>query len=155
MAYSVRWLAGLAVGLAVATASGVAAQARLETEIADRVNAVRKEHRLAPLRWSPDLAALAREHSRDMGREGFFAHEDPAGGSAADRLRAAGLGYRALGENLARSRNAPDPADAAVQGWMTSEGHRKNILDEAFTETGVGIWRDGETVYVTQLFRRP
>jgi uncharacterized protein YkwD len=155
VAHSIRWLPGLAVGLALATASGVAAQARLEAEIAGRVNAVRNEHGRAPLRWNPDLAALAREHSRDMGREGFFSHEDPAGGSAADRVRAAGLGYRVLGENLARSRNAPDPAEAAVQGWMASEGHRENILDEAFTETGVGVWRDGETVYVTQLFRRP
>jgi uncharacterized protein YkwD len=155
MAHSVRWLADLAVGLALAVASGVAAQARLETEIADRVNAVRKEHRLASLRWNPDLAALAREHSRAMGREGFFAHESPAGGSAAERLRAAGLGYRALGENLARSRNAPDPAASAVKGWMASDGHRENILEEAFTETGVGVWRDGATVYVTQIFRRP
>jgi uncharacterized protein YkwD len=155
MAHPVRWLAGLAVTLALAAVTGVAAEARLETEIADRVNAVRKEHGLAALRWHPDLAALAREHSRDMGREGFFAHENPAGGSAAERLRAAGLGYRALGENLARSRNAPDPAETTVKGWMASDGHRENILDAAFTETGVGVWRDGETVCVTQLFRRP
>jgi uncharacterized protein YkwD len=146
----------LAVALALALAStGAAVEARLETEIAGRVNAIRQEHGLARLRWSPDLAALAREHSRGMGREGFFAHESPAGGSVADRLRAAGLGYRALGENLARSRNAPDPAAAAVKGWMASDGHRENILEEAFTETGVGAWRDGETVYVTQIFRRP
>jgi uncharacterized protein YkwD len=38
---------------------------------------------------------------------------------------------------------------------MASDGHRKNILREAFTETGVGVWRDGQTVHVTQIFRRP
>jgi uncharacterized protein YkwD len=148
-------VAVLVAALALASSSGATAQDPLETEIAHRINAIRKEHDLAPLRWNPALAELAREHSRTMGREGFFAHEDPGGDSVADRLRAAGLGYRALGENLARSRNAPDPAAAAARGWMASEGHRKNILREAFTETGVGVWRDGETVYVTQIFRQP
>jgi uncharacterized protein YkwD len=150
-----RILGLLVVALALAVSSGAVAQARLETEIAGRVNAIRKEHGLAPLRSNPDLAALAREHSRGMGREGFFAHDSPTGGSVAERLRAAGLGYRALGENLARSRNALDPAASAVTGWMASDGHRENILEEAFTETGVGVWRDGATVYVTQIFRRP
>jgi uncharacterized protein YkwD len=145
----------LIVGLAVTASSGVAAKAGLETGIAARINAIRQEHGRRPLRTSPALVELAREHSRSMAREGFFAHEDPAGGVVADRLRAAGLGYRVLGENLARSRNAPDPAAAAVRGWMASDGHRRNILREAFTETGVGIFRDGETVYVTQIFRQP
>jgi uncharacterized protein YkwD len=136
-------------------ALALASSSDLETEIASRINAIRNEHGLAPLRSNPALTDVARQHSRSMGREGFFAHEDPGGDSVADRLRAAGLGYRALGENLARSRNAPDPAAAAIRGWMASDGHRRNILREAFTETGVGVWRDGETVYVTQIFRRP
>jgi uncharacterized protein YkwD len=38
---------------------------------------------------------------------------------------------------------------------MASDGHRRNILREAFTETGVGVFRDGETVYVIQIFRQP
>jgi uncharacterized protein YkwD len=141
------------VGAAVPPQSD--SEARLETGITGRINAIREEHGLPALRSDPALASLARAHSRSMSRERFFAHEDPGGDTVADRLRAAGLGYRALGENIARSRNAPDPAVAAVDGWMASEGHRQNILRKAFTETGVGIWRDGETVYVTQIFRQP
>jgi uncharacterized protein YkwD len=154
-------LAVLALALGLVSAFAAAAPPRsatvagLEAAIGDRINAIRAEHGLPPLRSNPALAAVAREHSRKMSRERFFAHEDPGGDSVADRLRAAGLGYRGLGENIARSRNAPDPAAAAVEGWMASEGHRANILRDTFTETGVGVWRDGEIYYVTQVFRRP
>jgi uncharacterized protein YkwD len=129
--------------------------ARLESTIAARINAIRQEHERLPLRSDPTLAALARAHSRDMSRRHFFAHEDPGGHSVAVRLKAAGLGYHAVGENIARARNAPDPVEAAVEGWLASEGHRANILREGFTETGVGVWREGDTYYVTQVFRRP
>lgn len=154
-------LSVLAVVLALVCGAGAAvppqseSAASLETGITRRVNAIRAEHGLPPLRSNPALAAVARAHSQNMSRERFFAHEDPGGDTIADRLRAAGLDYHALGENIARSRNAPDPVGATVEGWMASPGHRKNILRRTFTETGVGIWRDGETVHVTQVFRRP
>jgi uncharacterized protein YkwD len=151
----------LAVVLVLVCAAGAAvppqsdSEASREAEITRRINAVRAEHGLPPLRPNPALAAVARAHSLSMSREHFFAHEDPDGDTIADRLRAAGLDYHALGENIARIRNAPDPVRAAIEGWMASPGHRKNILRRTFTETGVGVWRDGETVYVTQVFRRP
>jgi uncharacterized protein YkwD len=154
-------LAALALVLALAGAVGAAvppqsdSEARLEAEIARRIDAIRREQGLPPFRWNPELAAVARAHSQRMSRERFFAHENPDGDTIADRLREAGLGYRALSENIARSRNAPDPMVAAVEGWMASPGHRRNILRRTFTETGVGVWRDGETVHVTQIFRRP
>jgi uncharacterized protein YkwD len=156
-----RRLAVLTVALALVSSGAPAGEprsateTRLEAAITGRVNAIRREHGRLPLRSNPALVDLARDHSRRMSRERFFAHEAPGGDTVADRLQAAGLGYRALGENIARSLNAPDPAAAAVEGWMASDGHRKNILREAFTETGVGVWRDGQTVHVTQIFRRP
>jgi hypothetical protein len=62
---------------------------------------------------------------------------------------------RGDGENLFKSVHAPDPVRMAVQGWMQSPGHRRNILLKEFTETGVGIWHKGADHYSTQLFRRP
>ncbi len=38
---------------------------------------------------------------------------------------------------------------------MQSPGHRKNILHPDFTQTGVGVCRDGSTYYFTQVFLRP
>ena len=45
----------------------------------------------------------------------------------------------ALGENLAQGQLTPEEV---VRDWMRSEGHRQNILQPAFTEIGVGIFRD-------------
>jgi len=128
---------------------------RVEAAITARINAIRREHGLPPLRSIAAVAAVARAHSRRMSGGRFFAHRDPAVGDVADRLTAAGLGYRAAGENIAEVRGARDPAGMIVDGWMRSPGHRANILRGIFTETGVGAWDDGETLYVTQVFRRP
>jgi hypothetical protein len=67
-------------------------------------------------------------------------------------------GYRPLfgGENLAVHF---DEAEDADRGWMASPGHRANIVDPRFIETGVGVAQgDFEgipTAFVVQLFGTP
>jgi uncharacterized protein YkwD len=90
-----------------------------------------------------------------MAEKDFFAHVSPAGENVADRVREAGHPYVLVGENLAMMTNAPQPAQIAVQGWMESPGHRENILRRGFTETGVGVCREGRTYYFTQIFMHP
>jgi uncharacterized protein YkwD len=77
------------------------------------------------------------------------------GSTLAQRVRAGGISYSVVGENLFKSINAPEPVPLAVKGWMNSPGHRENILRTEFTETGVGVWRKGNTYYITQLFMKP
>jgi uncharacterized protein YkwD len=127
----------------------------MEAEVMRRINEIRREHHLRPLQPNEKLAAVARAYSRRMAREHFFDHTGPPGDTTADRVRAAGIQYSFLGENIFKSVNAPDPVALAVQGWMKSPGHRKNILRPEFTETGVGIWREGNSSYITQIFLRP
>lgn len=129
--------------------------AAVEKRIHGRINVVRREHGLSPLTLNPALSDIARAHSRRMSRERFFSHTDPQRGQVDRRLRAGGLTYRLAGENIFRSENIPDPVDAAVRGWMNSPGHRANILREDFTETGLGVWREGPVIHITQIFRRP
>ena len=44
-------------------------------------------------------------------------------------------------------------AQQAVNGWMNSEGHRKNIVDTHFTQEGIGIaFSTDEKIYVTENF---
>ncbi|MBE0597256.1 MAG: CAP domain-containing protein [Desulfuromonadales bacterium] len=126
----------------------------LEAAIGQRINAIRAEQGLPLLVADQELARLAREHSRHMAEEEFFAHADPAGRSLVDRLQAAGISYRAAGENIFRSANVSDPVRVAVQGWMQSPGHRANILGPQFRSTGVGIWRQGNQLFFTQVFLR-
>jgi uncharacterized protein YkwD len=140
---------------ATGAVNGAPAQlVRMEERVRQRINEMRREHGLDPLQSSSELAHLAREHSRRMAEENFFAHVDPEGRSLIDRLREAGIDYRAAAENISSSTNVPDPVDFAVNGWMESPGHRANILRPEFNATGVGIWREGDTFYFTQVFLR-
>lgn len=125
----------------------------MEERVLERINAIREEAGLEALSSSPVLARVAREYSREMTVEGFFSHHSPSGEDVTDRLRQAGLDYRYTGENIFRVlRATPEHVvDTAVEGWMDSPGHRKNIL-RGFEETGVGVWHQGDTFYLTQVF---
>ncbi len=129
--------------------------ARLEQALHEAVNEVRRSEGLAPLQLQADLSRLARDYSRRMQEEDFFDHTDPQGRDAADRLLAAGFDYRHAGENIAYNYNIPDPIETALQSWLDSPGHRANILNPKFTQTGIGIWRAGAHFYFTQLFFTP
>jgi uncharacterized protein YkwD len=129
--------------------------AEMEKEAFRQINRIRKDKGLAPLKADEKLTHLARGFSRLMAEENFFDHESPSGETVVDRAKKAGLEYWRLGENIFKSVNVPNPADRAVDAWMKSPGHRKNILTEEFTTTGLGVWKQGKTVYFTQEFTRP
>ena len=129
--------------------------AQMEEAVRKGINAERQKRGLKPLSSNEKLRLVARDYSRRMNREGFFSHYDKAGRSVADRVRGAGQSYRLVGENLFTSTNAPDPAAASIKGWMDSPGHRANILRPEFTQTGLGIWKNGTTYHFTQVFLRP
>ena len=118
---------------------------------AGQVLALVNEERAAagcrPLAADSRLAAVAAAHSADMRDRGFFDHVNLAGLSPFDRAEAAGLSARA--ENIARGQ-----ADAAavMDAWMSSPGHRSNILDCGLTRLGVGIADGGSGPWWTQLF---
>lgn len=129
--------------------------ADVERDVVRRVNLVRGEEMRPPLRTDPDLARVARDYSCALLARGELSHTDPDGKNVADRVRAAGREFRLVGENLAYNAGANDPALTAMRGWMRSPGHRENILRPDFTDTGVGVCRQGETYYFAQIFLRP
>lgn len=130
-----------------------ASLSRLEQSAIDGVNKERLEAGLPPLVLSPDLCRIARAYSRDMVERKYFSHQDPDGHMVDVRTSSAGIMWRNVGENIARNRGFKDPAEVAVREWMKSEGHRENILDNKYRETGVGVWiAPDRTVYFTQIF---
>jgi uncharacterized protein YkwD len=97
---------------------------------------------------------MARHHSENMSRQGFFSHVDRDGLSMTGRAELLGVhGWRALAENLAYNQGLDDPESYAVEGWMQSPKHRANILKGDFTHAGLGVARaaDGR-IYFTQVF---
>lgn len=128
--------------------------AKMEAEVFQGINQIRQKKRLAQFRQNDKLAAVARNYSRRMAEQRFFAHTSPQGDTMVERVRSAGIFYFMLGENLFTSTNIPQPAQAAITGWMNSPGHRDNILNPVYREMGIGVWKRGNTYYFTQLFIR-
>lgn len=145
---------GSAASQASATPVQSAETAEIELQIQQQINEIRRNQGLSELRQNYKLADLARRYSQQMAEQGFFSHTSPAGETLVQRVRSTGIIYWHVGENLFKSTNIPQPTDVAVKGWMDSPGHRRNILRPEYRETGVGVWRDGNTYYVTQLFLR-
>ncbi len=128
---------------------------RMETRIIEEVNDVRRKHGRPELTENQTLAAVARDYSRRMLRKEFFSHTGPSGSTVADRIQAAGLTFRRVGENLAMTANVDRPAEGLTADWMESPPHRKNILEGKYTQTGVGVWKEKDHYYFTQIFLRP
>ncbi|MFP5501688.1 MAG: CAP domain-containing protein, partial [Candidatus Sericytochromatia bacterium] len=122
--------------------------------IADRVlelcNIERAAAGVPPLVASSPLDLVATFRSEDMATRNYFSHTDPDGNSPFYHIQQAGISYRTAGENIAYGYRTPEDV---VEGWMTSEGHRKNILSASFGKLGVGyaLNSDGRP-YWTQLF---
>ena len=131
------------------TISSAAPLPELEQPMLDLLNAERAKADLAPLVLDQRLSAVAREHSQNMLARGYFAHDTPEGRTPFDRLEAAGITYRAAGENLAL---APT-LSLAHTGLMNSPEHRANILRPEFRRVGLGIVDAGvRGLMVTQTF---
>ncbi len=77
-------------------------------------------------------------------------HVGSNGSQIIDRIAATGYAARTWGENVAAGQ--PDAA-SVMQSWMNSAGHRRNILDPAFSDIGVGLaYSANGTPYWTQDF---
>jgi uncharacterized protein YkwD len=119
---------------AAATAP-LADRARVGSEMLARVNDVRRRERVPPLHPNPLLDRIAQEHAEDMLARSYFGHQTPEGLGPSERARADG--YRAgIGENIVEQRFS---TQEALEAWLNSPGHRRNILDPTSREMGLGL----------------
>jgi uncharacterized protein YkwD len=100
------------------------------------------------------LMRVAQAHSQDMAANDFFDHTGSDGRDPFQRMHEAGYDYRTAAENVAAGVKTPAEVVAL---WMDSPGHRANMLNCAFRETGVGYAADpGDKLmyehYWTQVF---
>jgi hypothetical protein len=128
----------------------------LEVRLAALTNAERAREGVAAVAPSFVLAQAARHHAEEMALLEYFSHVSPTPGrrDVVERVALVGGAQLAVGENLAAVavRNA-DLASRVVAGWMSSEGHRANLLRAEWTHVGYGVaeGRDGQA-YVVQVF---
>lgn len=122
----------------------------LEREVIRLTNKVRRENGLSELSENWQLSRVARYKAEDMRDKNYFAHESPTYGSPFTMMKSFGISYRAAAENIAKGYTT---AQAVVDGWMNSPGHRQNILNAAYTEIGVG-YAGGSNTWA-QMFLKP
>lgn len=115
-------------------------------EVVTLVNRERSRAGCAAVRVDADLVTAAQEHSDDMARRRYLSHTTPEGERFDERIAEAGYSDPAA-ENIAMGISS---ADAVMDAWMGSEGHRRNILNCDITAIGVGLNSSGW--YWTQTF---
>ena len=119
------------------------------------VNRDRAAVGLPALEWDEPLARAARAYSDEMAERQLVEHVSPRSGNAADRVRRAGARANIVLENVARANSIAD----AQKSFMSSPGHRANVLSRQVTRLGTGVTIRKESggvpsLYVTQLYAR-
>jgi uncharacterized protein YkwD len=107
------------------------------------INKERVGRGLVALADNAKLDAAAAHHNNDMIAKNYFEHVAPGGETPEQRIRAAGYipasaGFE-IGENIATGSTGLDTPAQIVAAWMDSAGHRANILDPHYLETGLAV----------------
>ena len=108
----------------------------LATQIAAGLNANRQNNSLGQLTFNAELSQAAMSHACDMSANNYVDHRGTDGSNSQDRVRKVGYHDCLVAENLAWG--YPDPSQI-VSGWMSSPGHRSNMLLANARDFGVGI----------------
>jgi spore coat assembly protein SafA/uncharacterized protein, YkwD family len=125
----------------------------IEAQVVELVNQQRAKNGLKPLKLNWELSRVARFKSEDMRDRNYFSHNSPTYGSPFEMMQAFGIRYSAAAENIAAGQKT---AQAVMNSWMNSPGHRSNILNATYTEIGVGYASGGSYGhYWTQMFIKP
>ena len=130
-------------------ALGTADREAWEWEVIRLVNQERTDRGIPPLKRNDALDTAAYGHSQDMGDNDFMSHTGSDGSTFVTRAVAAGYtSWIWLGENIAAGQSSPhmvmyDP----LYGWMSTTGHRENILNANFREIGMGYYYDDGDTY--------
>lgn len=109
--------------------------------VVEEVNMERAKRGLGSLTVDAELMEAARIRAGEIVEK--FSHTRPDGSSGRT------VSSAVYGENIARGQKTVDKVMAA---WMSSDGHRRNILREGFSTIGVCCYRSGNIYYWVQLF---
>ena len=125
----------------------------LPSLVVDYTNTDRTTEQKPPLQINPLLAQAAQLKAEDMAKRAYFSHEGPEGEAPWVWFDQVGYKYIYAGENLAL--NFYDSSEVN-RAWLNSPKHRANIMDENFTDIGVGsatgFFEGRESVFVVQFF---
>ena len=135
----------LALALVLLLTASVAQAATLVTanaqSVVRQVNQERAARGLSALRVDPALTAAAQIRAQEIVER--FSHTRP------DGTKWSTVSSVAYGENIAKGQRT---ADKVMAAWMSSSGHRANILRASYGSIGVACVKSGDVYYWVQLF---
>jgi uncharacterized protein YkwD len=111
-----------------------------ETAFSTMVNDFRNRNGVRSLQLTERLSLLARRHSKQMADRNQLYHSNL-------RRTFRGFNYRMVGENVGYGTSL----DQLMNAFLDSPPHRRNLLSR-WNKTGVGVYRNGARIWITQLF---
>lgn len=104
----------------------------IEAAIFDLVNQERRSRGIPAVSRNVKLDRVARNYAQLMASRNQMGHF-VGGTNPGQRITAGGYRWLRYGENVARGYRT---AQAVMNGWMNSDGHRANILNPRFIDLG-------------------
>ena len=122
----------------------------LEQLAHQQINQYRQSRNLPLLKLDDSISKQARIHSQNMAQgRSDFSHK---GFEKRIQILGSTIGYLSAAENVAYNKGYRDPATKAVDGWLKSSGHHKNIIGN-YSLTGIGVAQNSQgEYYFTQIF---
>lgn len=111
-----------------------------EQDFLNRTNSLRASLGLGALHTNGELLAKARSWSQTQADAGTIFHSTLTNGVTQN--------WHRLGENVGMGPDSASIHDALVR----SPRHYENLVDSGFTEVGIGVVRQGNIIYVSQVF---
>lgn len=140
-----KWIIAILLTLLCLSSAALASQAlpmpSLAYQVVQQVNAERARYGLNALEADSTLNAAAALRAEEISRK--FSHTRPDGSKWSSVSR------KAYGENIARGQKT---ADKVMAAWLTSDGHRRNILRASFGSIGVSCVKANGVYYWVQIF---
>lgn len=109
--------------------------------VVEEVNAERSKRGLGEVEISEELCLAARQRAQEIVQK--FSHTRP------DGSKWSSISKKAYAENIARGQKS---ADKVMAAWMSSSGHRQNILRSSYGSIGVACVKVNKLYYWVQLF---
>ena len=129
---------------------------KLDTAVLFRlVNDERMKAGLQPLLRDDQLDKGALAKCDDMVAKDYWAHNAPDGTEPWKFIDDTGVTYLKAGENLAYDMGSNSET---VNSWMSSPGHKENILNKSYTDVGYALCHsdnfigDGSKTIIVQHF---
>lgn len=125
----------------------VYAYSALSKEVFELVNKERRKEGKTELIYRQDLQICVNIRAEEIMEK--FDHIRPNNTECFTVLAENKIEYSEAGENIAEGQ---ETANAVIESWMNSEGHKENILSEKFTGIAIGVAEKDGRYYWVQIF---